>query len=128
MFKAIGLFLQPYMTWIIGGAIALAVGAFGVLYMDNVVTHSRLTSAQNELKAANMLVQGQRRAIEAIDRIEQRQDETNRMIRGLNRRVRETEGADQEISPAAAAVWRDGIVCLRAHNCDTGSPEALPSP
>ncbi len=128
MFKAIGLFLQPYMTWIIGGAIALAVGAFGVLYIDNVTTHSRLEHAQSELKEKNMMIEGQRRAIEAIDRIEQHQNETDRMIRGLSRRVRETEGANQEISPAAAAVWRDGLECLRAHNCDTGSPEALPTP
>ena len=128
MFKAIGLFLQPYMTWIIGGAIALAVGAFGVLYMDNVATHSRLTSAQNELKAANMLVQGQRRAIEAMDEVREYRNETNSMLRQLSRRMRESEGANEQIPPAVASVWGDGIDCLRAHNCDTARPEDVPNP
>lgn len=128
MFKAISLFLQPYMSWIIGGAIALAVGAFGVLYIDNVTTHARLNSVKNELKAAHMIVEAQERAIHAIDRVEEYQEETNRMLRRLNRTVRETEGANQEVSPAIATVWRDGIECLRTRDCDTGTPETLPSP
>lgn len=128
MFKAIGLFLQPYMTWIVGGIIALAIGAFGVLYMDNVVTHNRLDSAQSELKAANMLNEGQRRAIAAMDEIREYRNETNGMLRQLSRRMRETEGANEQIPPAVASVWGDGIDCLRAHNCDTAGPENVPSP
>ncbi len=128
MFKAIGLFLQPYMAWIIGGAIALAVGAFGVLYVDNVTTHSQLVSTQSELKAANMLNEGQRRAIAAMDEVREYRNETNSMLRQLSRRMRETEGANQEIPPAVASVWGDGIDCLRAHNCDTARPEDVPSP
>jgi uncharacterized protein HemX len=128
MFKAIGAFLQPYMTWIIGGAIALAIGAFGVLYVDNVTTHSRLESVQNELKAANMLVEGQRRAIAAMDEVREYRNETNNMLRQLSRRMRETEGANEQVPPAVASVWADGIDCLRAHNCDTARPENVPSP
>lgn len=128
MFKAIGLFLQPYMAWIIGGAIALAVGTFGVLYVDNVTTHSRLVSAQSELKAANMLVEGQRRAITAMDEVREYRNETNSMLRQLSRRMMEAEGANQEIPPAVASVWGDGIDCLRAHNCDTARPEDVPNP
>lgn len=128
MWNAISTFLKPYLTWIAAGAIALVVGTIGWLSVDLALTKSALTNVRGDLKVAESTIEGQRRAIEAIDRIERRQEETTRMLRNLSRIVRETEGADQPISQAAATVWRDGLECLRAHSCDTGSPETLPPP
>lgn len=127
MFKAISAFLQPYMAWVTGGLIALVVGAFGWLWLDNTITHSRLQSAQSELKAANMVVEGQQRAITALNEVTEYRNETNRMLRVLSRRIMEAEGANEEIPPAVASVWGDGIDCLRAHNCDTARPEDVPN-
>lgn len=125
MFKVISEFLKPYTTWLISGAIAIVVGAFGVLYLDNVTTHSRLDSAKSELKAASMLVEGQQRAIDALNEVHEYRNETNRMLRQLSSRIMEAEGANEEIPPAVAGVWADGIDCLRSHSCDTGRPEDM---
>lgn len=128
MFTAISTFLKPYTTWIIGGTVATLVGLGSWLAVDLVLTKSALHDAQSDLKLAEQTIKAQERAIAAVDRVENYRTDINRILRTLNSRIMEAEGANQEVPPAVAQSWANGIDCLRDHSCDTGSPEDVSAP
>jgi hypothetical protein len=128
MFKVAMAFMKPYLGWIAGGAVALVVGAFSWLAVDLAMTKSALNNANSELKQAEMIIESQERAIEAINIVEEYRTDMRRFTRMLNTRIMEAEGANQEVPPAVANAWADGIDSLRAQTDDTGRVEDVRTP
>ena len=129
MFNAVGLFLKPYLGYIVGGAFALVVGAFGAMAIDLALTKSALRDAQGDLKQAELTIKAQERAMEAVTNVANYRQELDRALSRLNVQIMGAEGANEQIPPAVADVWGTGIDSLRSPDSgNTGSPDSLPSP
>ncbi len=130
MFGVVSTFIKPYLGWIVGAGVALVVGAFSWMAVDLAMTKSALDKAEIKLEAAQAIVEAQTRAIEAVDRVEEYRTEVNRALRRFNAQIMEAEGADQQVPPAVARVWANGIDSLRASELDSnsGAPENVPAP
>lgn len=128
MFAAAKLFLKPYLGWIVGGAVALVVGAFSWLAVDLAFTKAALSDAESDLKQAELTIKAQERAIEAVNRVEDLRSDLNRLLRRFNAQIMEAEGANEQVPPAVASVWGTGIDSMRTpSDSDPGSSEAVPS-
>lgn len=130
MFKAASLFLKPYLGWIVGGAVALVVGAFSWLVADLALTKAALSDAASKNKLQAMTIRAQERGLEAVNRIDELEQNINRMLRESSQRIMDAEGADNEISQDVAAIWAATDDSLRAQRTggDPGSAEGLPNP
>jgi hypothetical protein len=113
MFSVVSAFLKPYIGWIVGAGIALVLAAFGGLWLNLTLTQSALADARGDLKVAGLTIKAQERAIEAVDRVEDYRRDMNRILNRLSAQTMEAEGANEQVPPAVAHVWANGIDSLR---------------
>jgi len=122
MLDKIALLAKPYLAWIVWGGIALVVGAFTWMTVDLALTKSALANSRGELRAANMIVEGQQRAIEALDRVDRLEQNLNRLVVANRDRIMQAQGANDEIPPEVAAAFianSDSVLAYR------GNPRAV---
>lgn len=109
--------------------VALALASYvGWLMVDLRLTKAALANSNAQLKVANATIEAQQRAIAALDRVDELEQNLNRRLNALRSELREAEGSSEQVPPAVAAVWAAGIDSLRARNSDPGPAEGLPSP
>mgnify|MGYP003432255879 CR=1 FL=1 len=123
-------FINKYMLYISGAAVAVVIGAFGWLWVDNALTKAALENAQTKLKTAEQVIAAQQRATEAMDRVDALEQRLNRTLREYSTRIMDAEGANNEIPTDVAALWAASDDSLRAQadGSDTGSAEGMHSP
>lgn len=129
MLTAIKTFFAPYIGWIIGGGIALVVGAFSWITVDLALTKSALQRTETKLEASEQIIAAQARGLQAVNRVDELERRINRVLRNSERLIMETEGANHALPEDVTAIWRATDDSLRAQRNDhSGSAEGLPNP